>query len=247
MNDENSRKERLRENLDQCLYDISTAAKRSGRPSNSVVLLPVTKYVDAAVIRMLYDLGLRAFGESRVQRLTQLHRELDDLADLQWHMIGHLQRNKARRACECCTCIHSLDSLRLAKELVAQSTTHNRSLPKLYVEVNVAGESQKSGLAESELDEVLQFLSQVEPRASGSESTIAGLMTMPPRTDDPAGSRPYFRRLRELRDDRVARRLLPTTAGLSMGMSQDFDCAIEEGATIVRVGRRLYDGVLPAS
>ena len=177
MNDENTPKERLRENLDQCLYDISTAAKRSGRPSSSVVLLPVTKYVDAAVIRMLYDLGLRAFGESRVQRLTQLHRELDDLADLQWHMIGHLQRNKARRACECCTCIHSLDSLRLAKELVAQSTTHNRSLPKLYVEVNVAGESQKSGLAESELDEVLQFLSQVEPRASGSESTIAGLMS----------------------------------------------------------------------
>lgn len=241
--DQNSALELLRRNIDSCHADIAASARRAGRDPSDVTLLPVTKYLTADVFRLLYRLGLRAFGESRVQRVVVLRDELVDLPDLEWHLIGHLQRNKAARALQLFASIHSVDSLRLARELVSQARARQLSLPAIYVEVNASRETRKTGLPEAELAALLEFFASDELGTPGG-SPVRGLMTMAPYSTDPEASRPFFRRLRELRDEHVARGLLTAAAGLSMGMSGDFQVAIEEGATVVRVGTRLYEGLL---
>lgn len=238
----------LRANLEACRAEIAAAAERGGRDPDAIELLPVTKYLSADVFALLHRLGLRSFGESRVQRVVALSEELAHLEGVEWHLVGHLQRNKAARALQLCSSIHSVDSLRLARELVSQATSRGLRLPALYVEVNVAKESQKTGLPEDDLTSILEFFREreggTEP-ASGPDAPVKGLMTMAPYATDPESSRPYFRRLRELRDACVERGLLRSGSGLSMGMSGDFQVAIEEGATVVRIGTRLYEGLLP--
>jgi pyridoxal phosphate enzyme (YggS family) len=224
----------LGRNLERYRLAVRAAADRARRDPDGVSLLAVTKYAGPEHIRILHELGLRDFGESRVQRGVVLRRDLADLGGVRWHLIGHLQRNKVRRALETFHSLHSLDSMRLAEALVAEARGH--PLPALWVEVNVAREGAKTGLAEEELDDVLSFL-----RRSGVSA--AGLMAMAPRGREPEDSRPSFRRLRELRDERVAAGLLLPGAGLSMGMSEDYPVAVEEGATVVRVGSSLLEGL----
>src|SRR5262249_53160098 len=178
---------------------------------------------------------------------------LPDREDLRWHLVGHLQRNKARRGLESCRSIHSLDSERLARKLEEELMRVDPSgAPperlSLYVEVNISGEASKAGLRPEEAPAFLEMLRQF-PGVSGR---VIGLMTIAPESPDPEAARPPFRRLRERRDALVAQGLLPPPegtrpggAGLSMGMSGDFEVAVEEGATVVRVGTRLFQG-LPA-
>ena len=221
-------------NLERCATRLAEAADRSGRTAESITLLAVTKYVPAEVIRSLYRAGARDFGESRVQRIVALTEELSDLEGPRWHMIGHLQRNKARHI-GLFHALHSLDSERLAVAL-----ERNVQAPlRVYVEVNVARERQKTGVLEEDLGSLLEFLRDHHPKFA-----VEGLMTMAPHHSDSEASRPYFRRLRELRDASQERGLLQERAGLSMGMSNDFPVAIEEGSTIVRVGSLLFDGVV---
>jgi pyridoxal phosphate enzyme (YggS family) len=240
------RRSRLRENLERCREAIAAAAARSGRNPDSVKLLPVTKYVEAPVVRLLHELGERDFAERTVQRGDALAKELADLEGVRWHLVGHLQRNKVARALEIFASIHSLDSLRLAQEIGARARSSGHGLPDLYVEVNIGGEARKTGLPVEEVRNLLSALVRIFPSAGGVPP-VAGLMTMAPLP--PAGAsageaaRPFFRRLRELRDELVAEGLLASGAGLSMGMSGDFEAAVEEGATVVRVGSMLYEGI----
>lgn len=238
----------LRDNIESCRAEMDAAARRAGRDVARVTLLPVTKYLPARVFPLLVRLGYSSFGESRVQRVVALRESLVDVdaSRIEWHLIGHLQRNKVARALELFASIHSVDSLRLAHELATQSRARGLPVPPLYVEVNVARETRKTGLQEEDIPGVLEFLAGEEWVDQASEgSPVRGLMTMAPHSPNPEDARPHFRRLRELRDRYVERGLLPAGAGLSMGMSGDFAVAIEEGATVIRVGSRLYTGLLP--
>ena len=236
----------LAENLKRCRDLMAGAAERSGRDRSGVKLFPVTKYVDASVVRLLHDLGERDFAERTVQRGDALRTELADLQGARWHLVGHLQRNKVARALEVFASIHSLDSLRLAQEIGSRARAGGSSLPDLFVEVNIGAEPRKTGLPLEEVRNLLSALVRIFPSADGVPP-VAGLMTMAPLPPQgaPAGeaARPVFRKLRELRDELVSERLLAPGAGLSMGMSGDFEAAIEEGATVVRIGSMLYEGL----
>ncbi len=230
--------ERIRAHLDRCRLAIAEAAKRAGRNPATVALLAVTKYVGPDAVRVLHDLGLRDFGESTVQGIDTKIEALGDLEGLRWHLIGHLQRNKVARALQLARAIHSVDSARLVEEISAQSARRSLPVPKLFVEVNLTGEGQKTGLPEHDLADLLRRI-RSDPRLS---PRLGGLMAMAPHSDDPEAARPTFRRLRELRDQMRAQSLLEAD-GLSMGMSGDFEVAIEEGATIVRVGSTLFENL----
>ena len=231
-----ARRETIARNLERCRREIAAAAARADRDPASVGLLAVTKYVSADVVRDLYELGLRDFGESRVQRGAALREELPDLAEARWHLVGHLQRNKVRQALRTFHVVHSLDSYRLAEALIA----HAREAPLLdvYLEVNVGDESEKTGMPREELPRVLELL-----RDRGGALRICGLMAMGSRDATAERTRPEFRALHALRDRFAQEGLLPGSAGLSMGMSDDFPIAVEEGATIVRVGSLLFEGI----
>ena len=246
MTADDPRRSILAENLKRCRDLVEAAARRSGREPSAVRLLPVTKYVDATVVRLLHGLGERDFAERTVQRGDSLRSELGDLEGARWHLVGHLQRNKVARALEIFASIHSVDSLRLAQEIGSRAKASGRPLPDLHVEVNVAAEARKTGLPLEEVRNLLSALVRIFPSADGVPP-VSGLMTMAPLPPPgaPAGeaARPSFRKLRELRDELVAERLLAPGAGLSMGMSGDFEAAIEEGATVVRIGSMLYEGL----
>lgn len=196
----------------------------------------VTKQVEPRRIREAYDTGLRRFGENRVQEFAEKVNLLRDLAEAKFHLIGHLQTNKAARAAELFAGVDSLDSLRLAEKLNSAAATLGKKFPVL-IEVNLAAETAKSGVTANspEFEELLA----AAPRLAALE--FRGLMAIPPHTDDPEGARPYFRRLRELRH-RIAARDLPGIAmqTLSIGMSHDFEVAIEEGSTCVRLGTAIF-------
>jgi hypothetical protein len=233
--------ERIRENLLACRREIEDTARRSGRDPSSISLMAVTKYVGPSVIRLLYQAGGRDFGESTVQSGCARSQELSELEGASWHLVGHLQRNKVPRALSSFKSIHSIDSLRLSQEILAQAEKNSLPLPELYAEVNISREPQKTGLAEGELRSLLAAL-----RSSPLFSRWAGLMGMAPHGESAESARPYFRRLRELRDALSREGLLPERAGLSMGMSADYAVAVEEGATVVRIGSCLFQGVLAA-
>jgi pyridoxal phosphate enzyme (YggS family) len=215
---------------------IAAAARRSGRSPDDVVLMAVSKTFSAERIREAYAAGLRVFGENRVQEFAEKANALRDLAGAEWHLIGHLQSNKAAKAAELFSAVDSLDSARLADKLNAAAEKAGKTLPVL-LEINVGGEEAKSGVApgSEELEEILR------QAAGWANLRIRGLMTVPPYTEDPEGVRAYFRRLREIRGEITARRL-PAVAmdELSMGMSHDFEVGIEEGATCVRVGSTIF-------
>jgi PLP dependent protein len=215
---------------------ISRAAAKVGRSTDSVVLMAVSKTVEPERIKEAYAAGLRVFGENRVQEFEGKSAGLSELKDAQWHLIGHLQSNKARKAAELFHAVDSVDSLRLAEKLNQAAAEAGKKLVVL-VEIKVGQEESKAGipLDSPELDALLRAAPQLE------NLQIRGLMTVPPFTEDPEGTRPYFRLLRDLRDQIAARKLPGIQMDmLSMGMSHDFEVAIEEGSTCVRVGTAIF-------
>ena len=190
------------ENVARVRERIAAAARRAGRNPEEVTLMAVSKTFAAEQVREAYRAGLRVFGENRVQEFAGKAGALADLEDAEWHMIGHLQTNKALRAVELFTAIDSVDSLRLAEKLNSSAGQLGKKLPVL-IEINVGGETAKSGmpLESPELDKLLLAAPQLE------HLEFRGLMTIPPFSDDPQQARPYFRKLRELRDQITARRL----------------------------------------
>lgn len=215
---------------------IDAAAHRAGRNPEEILLMAVTKTFPPERIRDAYHAGVRLFGENRVQEFSIKAESLRDLAGSEWHMIGHLQTNKAAKAAELFSGIDSVDSLRLAEKLNSAAEKEGKDLAVL-IEINVGGETAKSGVdpGSSELEGILQGAPRLHHLA------IKGLMTIPPFTDDPQHARSYFRRLRELRDQIADRHLEGIAMDvLSMGMSHDFEVAIEEGSTCVRVGTAIF-------
>lgn len=252
--------ERLHENVAGVRRTMQAACARAGRDEQSVRMVAVTKYVGPPVIRALLNLGLTDFGESRVQQLAARAGELgarldgwpwaDDAARPapespataatsapRWHLIGHLQRNKVKAALEYTRVMHSLDSGRLALEIQRVADVLDARVDAL-IEVNLAGEASKTGVAPADLPDVLGALPGC-PRIC-----LRGLMAMTPLDPVPEQARPYFAAARELLDRlRSEGAVGPQCVHLSMGMSQDYAVAIEEGATLVRVGSALFEGL----
>ncbi len=228
----------IAENIAQVRERIAAASRRAGRDPSEVRLMGVSKTFPAESIREAYAAGLRIFGENRVQEFAGKVDALRNLAGAEWHLIGHLQTNKAAKAAELFAAIDSVDSVRTADKLNAFAESARKTLLVL-IEINVGGETAKSGVApgSDELEQILKNASRWQ------NLRLQGLMTVPPYTEDPDGSRPYFRQLRQHRDS-IAVRALPNVgmAVLSMGMSHDFEVAIEEGTTCVRVGTAIFGG-----
>ncbi|HMK60931.1 MAG TPA: YggS family pyridoxal phosphate-dependent enzyme [Dissulfurispiraceae bacterium] len=224
----------LLENTSAVFKKMSHAAMRAGRRPEDVRLVAVSKTVDINVIKQACDVGLRAFGENKVQeaqsKVSRLRSEMPDIK-VEWHMIGHLQRNKARVAVGLFELIHSLDSEALAADLDKAAGSLGK-IQRVLIQVKLSEEETKSGIAEQKLESLAGKIADLR------NLKLEGLMTMPPYFDNPELSRPYFRRLRELRDGLSNKGYaLPE---LSMGMSHDFEIAIQEGATLVRVGTAIF-------
>jgi pyridoxal phosphate enzyme (YggS family) len=215
---------------------MEDAAKRAGRNASDVTLMGVTKTQPSEVIREAYQAGLRVFGENRVQEFQEKSELIADLHGAEWRLIGHLQSNKAAKAAGLFNGVDSVDSLRLAEKLneAAQKLGHRL---QILIEVNIGGEEAKSGVApvSREFEELLR----AAPRLESLE--FRGLMTVPPFLQNSEDVRPFFRTLRGIRDE-LATRKMPRVGidVLSMGMSHDFEIAIEEGSTCVRVGTAIF-------
>ena len=224
------------ENLAHIQERVASAARRVGREPETITLMAVSKTVSSDKIRELYQAGQRLFGESRIQEFAGKTASLQDLRDAAWHMIGHLQSNKASKAAELFGAVDSVDSLRLAEKLNAAAEQVGKKLP-LLIEINVGAEAAKSGVwpESSELQAILRAA------AGWNHVEVRGLMTVPPFGEDAEAARPFFRRMRELRDEIAQQNLPKVSMGvLSMGMSHDFEIAIEEGSTTVRVGTAIF-------
>ncbi|MEK6742404.1 MAG: YggS family pyridoxal phosphate-dependent enzyme [Nitrospirota bacterium] len=220
------------ENLKIVMDRIAFAAKRAGRDPSSVRLVVVTKTVDAARIREAVAAGAAILGENRVQEAKEKIEALGKIAG--WHLIGHLQTNKAKYAVKLFDLIHSVDNLELAQEIDHQAAKIGK-VQNVLIEVNIAGEASKAGMAVKEAPGLAAAVARLK------NISIRGLMTMPPYSENPEESRPYFSVLRELAET-IAKDSLPNVSmqELSMGMSGDFEVAIEEGATLVRVGTAIF-------
>lgn len=226
----------IRDNLARVREQMATATTAANRPPDSVTLVAVCKYVGAEETHSLVEAGCRDLGESRPQQLWEKAAEIGQ-AGVRWHLVGHLQRNKVRRTLPLTALIHSVDSERLLRALDdAARDLHLR--PRLLLEVNCSGDVQKHGLTFEEARRLHDRLCDFE------HVDVAGLMTMAPREGGRAAARTAFARLRELRDQLRASRGEGAALGeLSMGMSGDFPEAIAEGATIIRVGSTLFQGL----
>ena len=235
-------RERLLANLRDVQDRIAAAAARSGRPATAVRLVAVTKTVSPATIRLLVEAGQRDLGENRPQQLRDRAATLGGPStgsgqglDVAWHMIGHLQRNKVKYVVPAAAMIHSVDSLALAGEIGKRAQAAAAARAVCLLEVNVSGEASKGGASPAEAP----ALASAAAAVAGVD--LAGLMTMAPIADDAETVRPVFAALRELRDRINREAPLPQPLiELSMGMTQDYEVAIEEGATIVRVGTALF-------
>ena len=227
---------RIRENLARVRENIAQAASRSGRPANSVFLVGVTKYVEPEIARLLVEAGLTDLGESRPQELWRKAEALSDLR-VNWHLIGHLQRNKVKRTVPLVAIIHSVDSLRLLQEVSREAVAIGWSA-RVLLEVNISGDEAKHGFQPSEIEPLFPEIFKLQ------NVSVLGLMTMAGLDGGVDRARRDFAALRALREQ-----LQPKCAGnlvlneLSMGMSGDYAAAIEEGATIVRVGSALFAGL----
>ena len=217
----------LAENLASIRDRIASAAVLSGRDPDEVKLIAVSKTHPPEVIREAMGVGISTFGENKVQEAESKISELV-LDGTEWHLIGHLQSNKARKAVQLFDVIHSVDSVDIAKRLERICSDEGRDRLDVLIQVDLAGEETKSGIAESGLPSLIDCLKTCE------RLKLIGLMVLPPFFDDAEATRPYFKRLRAIRDE------LLTGGELSMGMSNDFEVAIEEGATMVRVGTALF-------
>ena len=218
---------------------MSAAAQRSGRRPDEVRLIAISKTHPATVIKQVCQLGATDFGENRVQeaegKIAEIGRE-----KVRWHLVGHLQANKARRAVNLFDVVHSLDTLDLAQRLDRLCAEEGRESLPVLIQIDLGHEETKSGIDESELNHLVESLGPL------TRLKLIGLMTLPPFFDDPEQSRPFFRRLRELRDELNQRGAFGERTGeLSMGMTHDFEVAIEEGATMVRIGTAIFGERIP--
>jgi pyridoxal phosphate enzyme (YggS family) len=230
-----ARHEAIRANVATVRAKITEACQQAGRTPESVQLVAVTKYADLESVRALYDLGHRDFGESRPQQLVERAKQFPD--DVRWHLIGHLQRNKVALVLPHVTLIHSVDSVRLVDQIDRDAGRLGLS-PEILLEANVSGEAAKDGFAPDDLRAAwLEIIKRSHVR-------VTGLMTMAPLADNPAVARPVFAALRALRGELATMSPGVALLHLSMGMSGDYLAAIAEGATIVRLGSRLFE---PAS
>jgi PLP dependent protein len=225
-------KDQLKERLDEVEARIATAAARAGRKRSDILLVAVTKKFPGSVIRQAYALGLRDFGENYVQEFDAKRGELADCAGARYHFIGHLQSNKTKKAAEIFDVIHTVDSAKIARRLDAdagEAGPHLGPYPgkDVLIEVKLSTEPAKAGVAPGEVPALVQAI------RGCPHLRLLGLMTMPPWSDNAEQSRPYFARLREIAGENGL-------VHLSMGMSHDLEVAIEEGATIVRVGTALF-------
>jgi PLP dependent protein len=226
----------IAENIARVQERIAAAAQRAAHDPKEITLMGVSKTFSAESIREAYVAGLRVFGENRVQEFAGKADAVRDLRDAKWHLIGHLQTNKAAKATELFDAVDSVDSVRMADKLNGFAANAGKTLSAL-IEINIGGEGAKSGVApgSDELEQILLGAPRWE------HLKIQGLMTVPPYSENPEGSRAYFRQLRQIQES-IAARKLPQIgmAVLSMGMSHDFEVAIEEGATCVRVGTAIF-------
>ena len=217
----------LRDNLADIRVRIQRAAARSGRDANKIKLVAVSKTHPVAVLREAISAGAAVLGENKVQEAESKILEIGrDAAE--WHLIGHLQSNKVRKAVQLFDVIHSVDSVELATRLERICVDEGRLKLSIFFQVDLAGEETKSGIPEDDLPELVAYLKTCR------RLNLNGLMLLPPFFDEAEATRPYFKRLRALRDE-----IIPG-GELSMGMSHDFEIAIEEGATVVRVGTAIF-------
>jgi PLP dependent protein len=225
----------LAENLAHIREQIAAACRRANRPESDsdseITLMAVSKMHPASVILEAYAAGLRLFGENRVQEFQEKSPFVAHLANAEYHLIGPLQSNKTTRAAELFQAIDTVDSLKIATRLNAAAQSLNKKLP-ILIEIKLSHEESKHGIDPIELPTLLTSLAPLESLIP------SGLMTVPPWSEDPEPARPYFRELRRLRDASLA--TCPTLTQLSMGMSNDFTVAIEEGSTCIRIGTALF-------
>jgi pyridoxal phosphate enzyme (YggS family) len=221
----------IADNLADVRRRVAEAARRAGRSPDEVTLVAVSKTFSAEAVREAYAAGQRDFGENKVQEGLQKIEQTADIR-IRWHLIGHLQSNKAKRAASAFACIHSVDSVDLVRKLDAAAAA---APPEILVQVDLAGESTKFGAPEEEAHRC------VRAALDAGSIRLAGLMLLPPWNEDQEQTRPWFKRLRELRE-RMIRDGIPAASlrHLSMGMSHDFEAAIEEGSTLVRVGTAIF-------
>jgi hypothetical protein len=223
-------------NINEIYKRISRAAMKAGRGPEEIRLIGVTKYIRSDAVVEAVEAGLRDFGESRVQEAEEkIPRVLSKTGGcaVAWHLVGHLQKNKAKKAVELFDLIHSVDSVDLA-ETINNYAGKTGKMQRILIQVKLSHEESKYGISK---DKLLYFLEKTgDLKNLGTE----GLMTIPPLSDDPEDARPYFRSLRKLRDEAVKAGYVMKE--LSMGMSDDFEAAIEEGATMVRVGTAIFGG-----
>ena len=222
----------LRENLQEVEQRIADACRRAGRKREEVTLIAVSKTKPAEMLKEAYDLGVRVFGENKVQELTEKYDLLPD--DIRWHMIGHLQTNKVKYLIGKTELIHSVDSLKLAK-VIEKESGKKECITDILVEVNVAEEESKFGL---KMEEVIPF---IENAAQFPHINVRGLMTIAPFVENPEKNRTIFADLHKLYVDIKEKNIDNGTVNiLSMGMTNDFEVAIEEGATMVRIGTGIF-------
>ena len=212
---------------------LEQAARTAGRNPSDIRLVAISKTFPAAAVRAAFDAGQVDFGENRVQEALQKIRETAEL-HTRWHLVGHLQTNKARRVAGPFAYIHSIDSLDLLR-MVDEAAAAQAATPNLLIQVDLAGETTKFGARESDLPALFEAAGRLRA------ASVVGLMLLPPYSEDPEGARPWFTRLREIRDTLAASGVpAEHLRDLSMGMSHDFHVAVEEGATIVRVGTAIF-------
>ena len=227
----------ISDNLDNVRSRIDAAARRAGRTAADVTIIAVSKTFTPSHVREAWQAGQRDFGENKVQEGLQKIAQTADMPGLRWHLIGHLQSNKVRKAATSFACIHSVDSLELLRKLDAAAAALSDGVPRpeVLIQVDLAGEATKHG---APLDAAERL---VREALSVQGVTLAGLMLLPPWNEDPEQTRPWFVRLREFRNQLIASGV-PAAAvrHLSMGMSHDFEAAVEEGATLVRVGTAIF-------
>ena len=222
----------LKEQLSNVEHEIQKACDNSKRNRKDVTLIAVSKTKPVETLKEAYDLGVRVFGENKVQELVDKYEVLPK--DIHWHMIGHLQRNKVKYIIDKVDCIHSVESVRLAETIEKEAAKHNRTVDVL-VEVNVAGEDSKFGLAP---EEVPAFVEEI---AKFPHIRVKGLITIAPFVENPEENRPIFKVLQELSVDIATKNIDNVIMNvLSMGMTNDYQVAIEEGATMVRVGTGIF-------
>ena len=227
--------DQIGERLARVRAQIEAAALKCGRLPHEVTLIAISKTHPASLVRAAIEFGANDIGENRVQEAEQKINEVGRSA-ARWHLVGHLQANKARRAVQLFDVIHSLDSLELARRLDRLCGEEGRETLPVLIQVDLGHEETKAGIDESELPELVEGLKNL------GRVQLVGLMTLPPFFDDPEQARPFFRRLRELRDDLARQGAFGADrkGELSMGMTHDFAVAIEEGATMVRVGTAIF-------